>query len=1049
MSSRWIQTTVFLASLLLVPSLSFTAAPLHFDDSLYSALHFRCIGPFRGGRSAAVTGVPGEPAKFYFGGTGGGVWKTTDAGTTWINISDGNFGGSIGAVAVSDWDHNIIYVGGGEETLRGNVSHGDGMWRSNDEGKTWKHIGLDDSRHITRIRIHPKDPNLVYVTALGHLYGPNDQRGVYRTKDGGNTWQRILYVNNEVGAVDLAMDPVNPRILYATMWKVKRTPYSFESGGPGSGLWKSTDGGDTWTDITGNEGLPKDTVGIIGVTVSPVNHDRVWAIVESREGGVFRSDDGGKKWTPLSKDRNLLQRAWYYNRIYADPKNMDMVYVVNVRFWRSKDGGKSFEGIGTPHGDHHDLWIAPEDADRMIVADDGGAQVSMNAGATWSSYMNQPTAQFYRVSTDNAFPYHVLGAQQDNSAIRILSRSDDAGIGERDWEATAGFESGWITADPRNPDIVFGDWYDGNIMRYDHKTHQVRIVNVWPDNPTGHGAIGMRYRFQWNAPLLFSRHHEGTLYAAANLLFKTTNEGQTWIPISGDLTRNDTSKLGPSGGPITKDNTSVEYYCTIFAVAESAVDPHVIWTGSDDGLITVTKDDGKSWTNVTPPKSIMPEWIQINSIEAHPKLAGGLYVAATMYKSDDFHPYLYKTTDFGKTWKLITKGIKSDHFTRVIRADPNKDGLLYGGTERGLYISYNDGESWEPFQLNLPVVPITDLAVKNNDLVVATQGRSYWILDDLTTVHQLTPAIARKPFWLFTPRTTYRTQGGHIKDSHTLGENPENGALIRYSFATKPDSASVTMRVLQGDGTIIKSFYGKADKKKEEEQLPIARGMNQFAWNLEYKTPESFEGMVLWGGWTDGAAAVPGPYKARLIVGKDSMTVDFTVEKDPRSSSTPEDLQAQFDFLEQTRKKINETHDAIKTIRKVKKQLSEVTAKLEGKDDKDSVGAAGKKLTERLTVIEEALYQTKSKSAQDPLNYPIRLNNKLSIVGSLASAGDYRPTDADIAVRDTLAARIDVQLAQLKQIMDTDVPKFNALVRDAMIPAVIVKSTSQEGVGNE
>lgn len=1022
-----------------------------FDEKLYGGLKYRNIGPFRGGRSAAVTGVVGQPMTFYFGSTGGGVWKTTNGGQSWESVSDKFFGGSIGAVAVSEWDPNVIYVGGGEKTVRGNVSHGYGMWKSNDAGKTWKSIGLKDSRHIPRIRIHPKNPELVYAAALGHLFGPNAERGVYRSKDGGTNWERILFVNNDVGAVDLAMDATNPRILFATMWRVRRTPYELSSGGEGSGLWKSTDGGDTWKDISKNEGLPKGTLGIIGVTVSPANPNRVWAIFEAQDGGVFRSDDGGEKWVKLNDERKLRQRAWYYTRIYADPKNADQVYVLNVQFWRSKDGGKTYEDIDTPHGDHHDLWIDPNEPARMIVGDDGGAQVSFSAGAEWSTYHNQPTSQFYRVTTDNHFPYRIYGAQQDNSTIRIYHRSSEGGLGERDWEETAGGESGWIAPDPKNNDIVYGGSYGGYLTRVNHKTGELRDVNVWPDNPMGHGAKDWKYRFQWNFPILFSRHEPNVLYAAGNALFKTTNEGQTWTAISHDLTRNDTTKLGPSGGPITKDNTSVEYYCTIFTVAESPLKAGVIWTGSDDGLLHVTQDNGKSWQNVTPPLKLMPEWIQINSIEASPFEVGGLYVAATMYKNDDFRPYLYKTSDFGKTWTKITSGIHDEHFTRVIRADPKRRGLLYAGTESGMYISFDDGANWKSFQLNLPIVPITDLALKENDLIVATQGRSFWVMDDLTVLHQLNEQMAARNYFLYSPRPTYRMPGFSFGEPPKgIGENPPSGVIVHYYFKDAPDSSAIKLRVLDASGKIIKSYSPKA--KERGEQMPVKVGMNRFVWNMRHPEAERFENLILWAGGTQGPKAVPGEYQARLLMGKDSTTVPFTILKDPRASSTQADYVAQFDFLMSVRDKLTETHKAIKQIREVRKQVNDITGRMKPHTGAalagaDTIKAAAKAMLDKMTKVEEALYQTKNQSGQDPLNFPIRLNNKLSSLASSTSFGDFRPTDQAVMIKNELTAAIDAELTKLRAIMESDLPAFNKLVREKEVPAVLVETKSAKEAG--
>ncbi|NIR51609.1 glycosyl hydrolase [candidate division KSB1 bacterium] len=1014
---------------------SYGQEQITYDESLYNALEYRDIGPYRGGRSAAVAGVPDDPMTYYFGGTGGGVWKTDNGGKTWENISDGFFGGSIGAVAVSEWDPNVIYVGGGEKTVRGNVSHGYGMWKSTDAGKTWKQMGLQDSRHIPRIRIHPKNPDLVYAAVLGHLFGPNEERGVYRSRDGGQNWERILFVSNEAGAVDLAMDPTNPRILFASFWRIKRTPYSLESGGTGSSIWKSTDGGDTWEEITSNEGLPQGVIGISGLTISPVNPNRIWAIIEAKHGGVFRSEDGGETWRKVNEERKLRQRAWYYTRIYADTQNEDRVYVLNVRFWRSKDGGKTFESIRTPHGDHHDLWIAPENSHCMILGDDGGAQITFNGGESWTTYHNQPTAQFYRVTTDNHFPYRIYGAQQDNSTVRILHRSSGRTIDERDWEPTAGGESGWLAPHPVNPDIVYGGSYGGFLMRLNHETHEFRSINVWPDNPMGHGAEGMKYRFQWNFPILFSRYDPNTLYTAGNVLFKTTNGGESWEAISPDLTRNDSTKLGPSGGPITKDNTGVEYYCTIFTVAESLHEPGVIWTGSDDGLIHLTRDGGKTWENVTPPKKIMPEWIQINSIEAHPFEPGGLYVAATMYKWDDFRPSLYKTTDYGKSWKKITKGIDDQHFTRVVGADPQRQGLLYAGTESGMYLSFDDGEHWQPFQLNLPVVPITDLALKENDLIVATQGRSFWVLDDLTPLHQLSEDVAKSEFWLYEPRASYRLRG-RARESKTAGQNLPNGVMIHYYFQDAPDSSAVALKILEDNGNPIKTFTPKAEEK--DELLPIEKGMNRFRWDMRYADAEKFKNLIMWAGSVTGPKAAPGTFQARLMVGDDSSDVAFEILKDPRSRSTRADLHAQFDFLIAIRDKLTETHRGIKQIRQMRSQIKDVISKLAEQEGAERIKESGEELIKKITQIEETLYQTKNESRQDPLNFPIRLNNKLAALARTAAMGDYRPTEQALAVKKELTARIDAELTKLRTVLETDLPAFNELVHEKAIPAVKV-----------
>ncbi|TAF51706.1 MAG: glycosyl hydrolase, partial [Sphingobacteriia bacterium] len=688
-------------------------------DPLSAGIKYRSIGPYRGGRSAAVTGSYKNKTVFYMGGTGGGIWKTTDGGSNWKNISDKYFGGTMGAVAVAPSDENIVYVGEGENTVRGNVAEGlGGVWRSDDAGRTWRNLGLKEGRHIIRLVIHPRDPNTVWAAVVGHLFGPHPERGVFKTTDGGKSWKKVLYVNEQTGCSDLVMENGNPDVMYAGMWRILRTPYSLESGGDGSGLYKSTDGGDTWKPITTAKGLPKGVWGIVGVAIAPSNPDKIYAIIENKDGGLYGSNDGGETWSLLSNDNNIRQRAWYYTKVFVDPKNENLVYCPNVEFMRSRDGGRTFSSINTPHGDHHDLWIDPADGNRMIVADDGGAQISFDGGNNWSTMMNQPTAQFYRVSTDNSVPYRILGAQQDNSTIRIKSRTNGAGITDRDWEVTAGSESGYVVADPRNPDIVYGGNYGGYLSRLDHKTGENRAISVWPDNPMGAGADVQKYRFQWNFPIFFSPHNPKKLYAAGNHLFVTENEGQSWTALGPDLTTNDKSKQASSGGPITQDNTSVEYYCTVFTGTESALEPDLLWTGSDDGLIHVSRDGGKNWTNVTPPEA--GKWMMWNCVETDPFQKGTAYFAGTKYKSDDFAPYLFKTTDYGKTWTRITNGIGAQHFTRAIRADHKRANLLYAGTEYGIYISYDGGANWASFQHNLPIVPITDMTIKNNDLIVAT-----------------------------------------------------------------------------------------------------------------------------------------------------------------------------------------------------------------------------------------------------------------------------------------------------------------------------------------
>jgi len=1007
-----------------------------YDENLYDGIQWRGIGPFRGGRSAAVTGVPGKPNLFYFGATGGGVWQTTDGGNSWENISDGFFGGSVGAIAVSEWDNNVMYAGGGEKTVRGNVSYGYGMWKSLDAGKTWTFAGLKDSRHIPRIRIHPKNPDLVYAAVLGDLFKSSDERGVYKSADGGKTWKRVLFTNADAGAIDLILDPNNPRIIYASTWRIRRTPYSLESGGEGSALWKSTDAGETWTNISANNGLPKGLWGIVGVTVSSVNSNRVYAIIENQDGGVYRSDDAGKTWTKMNEDRNLRQRAWYYSRIYADTKEEDVVYVLNVSYHRSKDGGKTFQTYNAPHGDHHDLWIAPEDNQRMIIGDDGGAQISFDAGDNWSTYHNQSTAQFYRVTTDNHFPYRIYGAQQDNSTIRIAHRNNGYSITEQDWESTAGGESGHIAVDPTDNDIVFGGSYDGLLTIANHRTNESRTINVWPDNPMGHGAEGMKYRFQWNFPIFFSPHDSKKLYTTSNHVHVTYNAGQSWETISPDLTLNDPSKLGPSGGPITKDNTSVEYYSTIFAAGESPYEKDFIVTGSDDGLIHTTTDGGKTWRQITP-KDI-PDFTMINSVEFDPFTKGGIYIAGTRYKSGDYRPYLYKTKDYGKTWIKITDGISADHFTRVLRADPKRKGLLYAGTETGMYISFDDGISWKPFQMNLPVVPITDLTIKHDNLIAATQGRGFWIIDDLTPLHQLNEKVTSADFYIYKPMPSYRMGGGQGKPSKTAGQNHPGGVMVHY-FLKDTAKAQVSLEFMQVDGTRISKYSTKPDKKAKEEKLAIKQGSNRFVWNMSYASAEGFDGMILWWSSLSGPRALPGTYKVKLTVNDKSMETDFVILKDPRSTSTEADMKAQFDFQQEVIGKLSETNTAIKKIRQVREQLNRTTDPFKDKKDqlKDVLDMA-KSIQDKMKTIEETLYQTKNKSGQDPLNFPIKLNNKLGHLNSLVGSGDFRPTDQAVTFKNEITAEINKHLQALDKIFKEDVPALNTLIKQKNLDAIML-----------
>jgi photosystem II stability/assembly factor-like uncharacterized protein len=736
----------------------------------------------------------------------------------------------------------------------------------------------------------------------------------------------------------------------------------------------------------------------------------------------------------MNEDRNLRQRAWYYSRIYADTKEEDVVYVMNVSYHRSKDGGKTFESLNANHGDHHDLWISPEDNQRMIIADDGGGQVSFDAGANWSTYHNQPTAQFYRVVTDNHFPYRIYGAQQDNSTVRILHRTDGQGVTEKDWENTAGGESGHLAVDPEDEDIVFGGSYDGFLTRKNHRTGEERGINPWPDNPMGHGAEGAKYRFQWNFPIFFSPHNPKKLYAASQNLHVSYNGGESWELASPDLTRNDPTKMGPSGGPITKDNTSVEYYCTIFAAGESPYEKDFIITGSDDGVVSLTRDGGKNWTKVTP--ADLPEWSMLNSIEFDPFVKGGAYIAATRYKLGDYKPYLFKTKDYGKTWTRITDGIDANHFTRVVRSDPKRQGLLYAGTESGMYVSFDDGASWKPFQLNLPMVPITDLTIKNDNLIAATQGRSFWLIDDLTPLHQLDETISKSTVHLYKPMPSYRMPGAQRRlPSKTEGKNHPGGVMIHYYLADTT-KAKATLEILETNGTLIKKFSTKPDKKAKEEEMKIKPGMNRFVWDMRYADAEGFDGLIMWAARLTGPKAAPGVYKAKLTVNDKSLETDFEVVKDPRTSGTLADIKEQFDFLITVRDKLSETNKAIKKIRTTRDQINRVTEPLKGKEEMKDVNDMAKSINEQMKKIEEALYQTKNKSGQDPLNYPVRLNNKLGALASEADGSDYKPNEQTKAVYKEINGKIDEQLNSLNKIFTEQIPKFNELVRQKSINAV-------------
>ncbi|HET9795852.1 MAG TPA: glycosyl hydrolase [Thermoanaerobaculia bacterium] len=1022
----------------------------------FEGLQFRNIGPYRGGRSTAVTGVRGQPLTFYFGGTGGGIWKTTDGGSNWEAMSDKDFKtGSVGSIAVSESDPNVVWVGMGESPIRGNVSNGDGVWKSTDAGHTWKNVGLKDTYQISRVIVHPHDPDLVYVAALGHVWGPNPERGIFRTEDGGKSWKKVLFVDEKTGAADLSMDPTNPRVLYAAFWQAYRKPWTLESGGPGSGLYKSTDGGDTWKKLTEN-GLPPGIWGRVGVAAS-VKPGRVFAIIDAQndKGGLYRSDDGGEKWTRVSDDHGIRQRAWYYSWLFPDTKNADVLYIPNVEFYKVSDAGKSLHKMTVPHGDNHDLWIDPDDPNRMILGNDGGATITFNGGQTWSTQDNQPTAQFYRVITDDRFPYWVYGAQQDNSTVGIPSGVPGfGGITANEWYDVGGGESGWIAPDPRNPEIVYAGGYGGTITRFDRKTRQYRQIDPWPQLADGHPTKDLKYRYQWNAPIIVSKHDPRVLYFAAQKLMRSTDEGQTWTEASPDLTRNDPSKQPASGGPVSHDVTGVEVYDTIFALAESPLEAGVLWAGSDDGLIHVSRDDAKTWENVTPKG--MPEWIRVNAIDASAREKGTAYVAATMYQFDDFKPYLYKTSDYGKTWKKIDSGIPDGAFTRVVREDPARAGLLYCGTERGLYVSFDDGASWQPFQRNLPPVPVTDLTVKNGDLVVATQGRAFWILDDLGPLRQWSESIAGEPVHLFPPRPAVRIQietpdeGEGPPSTAAAGKNMPAGVLIDYWLKDKPaESSKITLEILSGSTVIRKFDNEKKDETKPEEtdeaaeaqkekKLEPKEGLNRFVWDMRILKPTLVPKAVFNEGDKRPPKVAPGSYQARLTVDGKAFTQSFEVRPNPTVGTSAADLKAQFDLLERIRDGLSQTHATVMKIRDLKEQIKSIQEHAEKTGKGSAIGPKAKELTKKLTGIEEELINPNIKSNEDDLNFQPGLDHEFTNLAGEVGSADAKPTASQTAYDEVLKNKLDAILAEFQDLVSRDLADFNRLVEQEKIAPVTV-----------
>ena len=1007
------------------------------DPALLSGLRWRSIGPARGGRSQAVAGSASRPHEYYFGTTGGGVWKTTDSGLTWRPVSDRFFkSSSVGALAVSESNPDIVYAGMGETQLRGNIIQGDGVYKTLDGGRTWTHVGLEKTMAIGRVRIHPTNPDIVYVAALGNPYGSTPDRGVFKTTDGGKTWNRVLFRDEKTGAVDLVIDPKNPDVLYAGLWEVFRTPHSLSSGGPGSGLFKSTDGGANWTELTKNAGLPKPLWGKLGITVSGADSNRLYAIIEAAEGGLFLSDDAGATWKLANADRNLRQRAFYYTRVYADPVAKDTVYVLNVSFYRSTDAGKTVRSISVPHGDNHDLWIAPNDPNRMVQSNDGGANVSLNGGASWTD-QDYPTAQFYNVFTTAHVPYHVCGAQQDNSTACISS----TGAGEL--YPVGGGESGYIAPDPSNTDVFYAGSYGGLLTRINRRTGERRSINIWPDNPMGFSAGDIKERFQWTFPIIISPTDPKTVFATSQHVWKTTNEGQSWTRISPDLTRADKSTLGPSGGPITLDQTGVETYATVFTLAPSPRDGAVIWAGSDDGYVHVTRDGGKNWKRVTPPD--LPEYTRISLIEASPHDPATAYLAGNRYQRADRAPYVYKTSDYGQTWTKIITGLPGDDFPRAVREDPKRRGLLFLGTESGVYVSFDDGGVWQSLRLEMPVTPVHGIQVKGDDLVIATHGRSFYILDNISVIRQVSRETTAEPVVLFDPADAVRSVS--------------RGVFVDYFL--KEGQGDVSIEFLDAQGRSIRTFSSAAGQGapaggrgaapvaatgEEEEgggggrggppaRVTARQGMNRFTWDMRYPNARDFPGMILWAGSTRGPAAPPGRYTVKLTARGVTKTQDFMIRRNEAVPTvTDAHLQEQFTLAKQINDRVSAANDAVIRIRELKTQIAD-RAKKAGDQ---AVTTAADALSEKLTAVEGEIYQHRNRSGQDPLNYPIRLNNKLAALQGVVESGDYKPTDQSYAVFKDLSARLDAELARLDALEKGELAAFNRTLAEKKIDAVAV-----------
>ncbi len=1011
------------------------------NDSLFSSVKWRNIGPFRGGRSVASSGVIGQPLTYYMGSTGGGIWKTTDAGISWKNISDGFFKtGSVGAIAVAESDPNIIVVGMGEHAARGVMtSMGDGVYKSMDAGKTWSHLGLEKTRHISDVVIHPTNPDIIYVTAQGAQYASSDDRGVYRSMDGGKNWNKILSVNNTTGASSLSMDMNNPRILYAAMWQHRRFPWLIESGGEHSGLHKSSDGGDTWEQL--KEGLP-EAFGKSGISVSRANSERVFAVIEAEgeKGGVYRSDDGGKKWKQVNKNRVNIARSWYYMEIFADPQNENTVYVLNAPVMKSIDGGKSFSNISVPHGDNHHLWINPTDNQNLINSNDGGANVSFNAGKSWSSQQNQPTAQFYRVITDNQMPYFVYGGQQDNSTVAIASRTNDGGIDWKDWYAVAGGESAFLAFDPDNPETVYGGTYQGNISKWSKGSKEQKSIKEYPELGLSIAPKDAKYRYNWNAPIISSPHNRSTIYHAGNVVFKTTNGGMDWETISPDLTKNEKDKHGSGGAPYTNEAAGGENYNTITSLVESQHEKGVLYAGTDDGLLHITKNDGQSWENITP-KGI-PDGI-VNSIDISEHDPATAYVVVMRYKSMNLASYVFKTNNYGKSWTKIVTGLDDPNgFTRVVRADKKKKGLLYAGTEVGIYVSENDGAAWHPFKLNLPVVAINDLIIQDNDLVAATSGRGFWILDDLGFLQQKDSNT--NTIKLIKPKDTYRFMGGTSKGIGQ-GQNPKSGVTLDYYLPKELDSLDLKLEVLQND-KVIRTYSNKKPKgfkswpggPSAPKLLPAKKGMNRFTWDFRREALPAIDKVFVFGSLS-GTTVAPGNYTLRLTLEKEITDTQVSILPNPLVDATSEDFKQQQSLLMTIEATIKDMHESVNNMRSAKSQLGNYAKLLKDNDEANELLEEGKALVERISKWEENLIQPKQKTFQDVINFKNQLNAQLMNLSGYIDQADPKVTGGAKKLLQDLLKDWQVYKTERDAIINEEMTQYNTNFKILDIPALIIK----------